>query len=132
MFYKFNLFYFRKRKQPSKNVTKAVPDKNLAHQRGQPEKKYYKIVLEELLEGKEYLDIYYIISYLHKSNYHAIFLCSKLAFLLGEGNSSQSAATSSHESMPTAAAPKKMTPKRRLRVGWMIAISFCAQNILSA
>ena len=26
MFYKFNLFYFRKRKQPSKNVTKAVPE----------------------------------------------------------------------------------------------------------
>ncbi|KAG2630668.1 hypothetical protein PVAP13_3KG542301, partial [Panicum virgatum] len=42
---------------------------------------------------------------------------NKLASLLGEGNSSQSAAASSHENMLTAAAPKKMTPKRRLHVG---------------
>ena len=113
-----NLIYFTLGSGSNQlRMLQKLCQKNLAHQRGQPEKKYYEIVLEELLEGKEYLDIYYIISYLHKSNYHAIFLCSKLAFLLGEGNSSQSAATSSHESMPTAAAPKKMTPKRRLHVG---------------
>ena len=113
-----NLIYFTLGSGSNQvRMLQKLCQKNLAHQRGQPEKKYYEIVLEELQEGKEYLNIYYIISYLHKSNCHAIFLCSKHAFLLGEGNSSQLAATSP-ERMPTAAAaaPKKMTPKRRLRV----------------
>ena len=111
-----NLIYFTLGSGSNQvRMLQKLCQKNLTHQRGQPEKKYYEIVLEELQEGKEYLDIYYIISYLHKSNYHTIFLCSKLAFLLGEGNSSQPA-TTTFERMPTAAAPKKMTPKRRLRV----------------
>ena len=113
-----NLIYFTLGSGSNQvRMLQKLCQKNLAHQRGQQEKKYYAIVQEGLLEGKEYLHIYYIISYLQNSNCHAIFLCSKLASLLGEGNSSQPATTSSLERMPSAAAPKKMTPKRRLRVG---------------
>uniref|UniRef100_A0A0E0L4S8 Uncharacterized protein n=1 Tax=Oryza punctata TaxID=4537 RepID=A0A0E0L4S8_ORYPU len=42
-------------------------------------------------------------------------MCSKLAMLLGEGTSSQTD-TNSPVRIPTAAAPKKMTPKRKLHI----------------
>ena len=48
-------------------------------------------------------------------------MCSKLAMLLGEGTSSQTDTTSPVR-MPTAAAPKKMTPKRKLHIGWIILL----------
>jgi hypothetical protein len=44
-------------------------------------------------------------------------VCSRLAFLLEEGGSAQSIATTP-ERMPTTAAPKKLTPKRKLYIGW--------------
>ena len=40
-----------------------------------------------------------------------IYVCSRLAMLLGEGSSSQTTRTTP-ERMPTAAPPKKMTPRR--------------------
>ena len=44
-------------------------------------------------------------------------MCSRLAFLLGEGGSAQSM-TTPPERMHTTAAPKKLTPKRKLHIGW--------------
>ncbi|XP_052153456.1 uncharacterized protein LOC127771570 [Oryza glaberrima] len=80
----------RKRRQSRKNVTKAV-----AAEPNTPRKP----TREEILRDSQNL-----------------FMCSKLAMLLGEGTSSQTDTTSPVR-IPTAAAPKKMTPKRKLHIG---------------
>ena len=48
-------------------------------------------------------------------------MCSKLAMLLGESTSSQTENTSPIR-MPTTVPTKKMTPKRKLNIGWWIIL----------
>nr|TKW39579.1 hypothetical protein SEVIR_1G188300v2 [Setaria viridis] len=80
----------RQQRQPSKNVTKAAPQELSTPQRPTRE----EIPLDSTGRVTR----------------------SQLAFLLGEGSSSQTDTTSPVR-MPTASAPKKMTPKKRLHIG---------------
>uniref|UniRef100_A0A0D3HT06 Uncharacterized protein n=1 Tax=Oryza barthii TaxID=65489 RepID=A0A0D3HT06_9ORYZ len=86
----FNLPVLQVQRQPRKNVTKAAAAEPSTPRRP---------TREEILQDSP-----------------GRLTRSKLAMLLREGTSSQSDTTSPVR-MPTAAAPKKMTPKRKLHIG---------------
>lgn len=80
----------RKRQQPRKNVTKENPDTLSTPQ---------SPTREQILRDSP-----------------GRITRSRLAFLMGEGSSSQTSTTTPMR-IPTAPAPKKMTPKRKLHIG---------------